>query len=270
MWPRPGMNLDVRSHPRRSRLFQRETIQSKWRKKTERKKKKNVNGPIDSTFSEWWWDNNIQFATHIPKRPQREDKWGHQAAGLLRVDGYEPVKNMFKLKHKCQLQNKRKNKIRIKSHYHTKTRKGNRLCKTLHVFLFLLSFFFLFLAAPCVWSSSSRSIWAKSTFPWSPIKTRSGRFSSIPSSSCSPWVAAAHQTTCTSCIRRNLKLCCISLSRWVKHVAVVFFFLFFLRGWIAVGRSDLSRIWVDSVALCKFQSCGMNNQHLQWESFNMF
>lgn len=45
------------------------------------------------------------------------------------------------------------------------------------------------LTARSVWSCCSPSTSAKSTSPWSPTRTRSGRFSSIRSSSSSLWVA---------------------------------------------------------------------------------
>lgn len=48
---------------------------------------------------------------------------------------------------------------------------------------------FVFPTARSAWSSCSPSIWARLTFQWLRIRTRSGRCSSIPSSSSSLWVA---------------------------------------------------------------------------------
>lgn len=118
------------------------------------------------------------------------------------------------------------------------------------IFWFFFVLFFFFLTARCVWSSSSRSISAKSTFPWSPIRTRSGRFSSTPSSSCSLWVATAHQTR-TSCICWKPKLCGMFPSSWVKHVFWCFW------GWTVVGRSQTQD---RRISLC----CPSQNTELHW------
>lgn len=67
-----------------------------------------------------------------------------------------------------------------------------------------------------VWSSCSLSIWAKWMFQWLPIRTRSGRFSSILSSSSSLWVTDfIHSSLHYLIFNRNLRSCGFRQKVWI-------------------------------------------------------